>query len=107
MRNLAEPGARFRAAAPNHPGALLEEPRAFQAVGEKIMINTKSCLILQMNIYQNLCSMAPAAFQSASLQNSTVTLSIPIIHTSLHSNSPARAMESALADPSLNWATLH
>ena len=34
-RNLAEPGARFRAAAPNHPGALLEEPQAFQAVGEK------------------------------------------------------------------------
>ena len=35
MRNLAEPGARFRAAAPNHPEALLEEPQAFQAVGEK------------------------------------------------------------------------
>ena len=35
MRNLAVPGARFRAAAPNHPGALLEEPQAFQAVGEK------------------------------------------------------------------------
>ena len=35
MRNLAEPGSRFRAAAPNHPGALLEEPQAFQAVGEK------------------------------------------------------------------------
>ena len=35
MRNLAEPGARFRAAAPNHPGALLEEPQAFQADGEK------------------------------------------------------------------------
>ena len=35
MRNLVEPGARFRAAAPNHPGALLEEPQAFQAVGEK------------------------------------------------------------------------
>ena len=36
MRNLAEPGARFRAAAPNHPEALLEEPQAFQAVGEKL-----------------------------------------------------------------------
>ena len=35
MRNLAEPGARFRAAAPNHPEALLEETQAFQAVGEK------------------------------------------------------------------------
>ena len=35
MWNLAEPGSRFRAAAPNHPEALLEEPRAFQAVGEK------------------------------------------------------------------------
>ena len=34
MRNLAEPGPRFRAAAPNHPEALLEEPQAFQAVGE-------------------------------------------------------------------------
>ena len=35
MRNLAEPGAKFRAAAPNHPEALVEEPQAFQAVGEK------------------------------------------------------------------------
>ena len=35
-RNFAEPGARFRAAAPNHPEALSEEPQAFQAVGEKI-----------------------------------------------------------------------
>ena len=34
MRNLAEPGSRFRAAAPNHPEALLE-PQAFQAVGEQ------------------------------------------------------------------------
>ena len=35
MRNLAEPGPRFRAP-PNHPeAALLEEPQAFQAVGEK------------------------------------------------------------------------
>ena len=33
-RNLAEPGSRFRAAAPKHPEALLEEPQAFQAVGE-------------------------------------------------------------------------
>ena len=33
MWNLAEPGSRFRAAAPNHPEALLEEPQAFQAVG--------------------------------------------------------------------------
>ena len=36
LRNLSEPGARFRAAAPNHPEALLEEPQAFQAVGEKL-----------------------------------------------------------------------
>ena len=28
--------ARFRAAAPNHPEALLEEPQAFQAVGENV-----------------------------------------------------------------------
>ena len=35
MWNLGETGARFRAAAPNHPEALLEEPQAFQAVGEK------------------------------------------------------------------------
>ena len=34
LRNLSEPGARFRAAAPNHPEALLEEPQAFQAVGK-------------------------------------------------------------------------
>ena len=33
--NLVEPGSRFRAAAPNHLEALLEEPQAFQAVGEK------------------------------------------------------------------------
>ena len=33
-RNLGEPGSRFRVAAPNHPEALLEEPQAFQAVGE-------------------------------------------------------------------------
>ena len=36
MWNRAEPGSRFRAAAPNHPKALLEEPHAFQAVGGKI-----------------------------------------------------------------------
>ena len=36
MWNLGEPGSRFRAAAPNHPEALLEEPQAFQAVGEKL-----------------------------------------------------------------------
>ena len=35
MWNLGEPGSRFPAAAPNHPKALLEEPQAFQAVGEK------------------------------------------------------------------------
>ena len=35
LRNLGEPGSRFRAAAPNHPEALLEEPQAFQAVGGK------------------------------------------------------------------------
>ena len=35
VRNFAEPGSRFRAAAPNHPEALLKEPQAFQAVGEK------------------------------------------------------------------------
>ena len=34
MWNLAEPGSRFPAAAPNHPKALLEEPQAFQAAGE-------------------------------------------------------------------------
>ena len=31
--NFVEPGSRFRAAVPNHPEALLEEPQAFQAVG--------------------------------------------------------------------------
>ena len=35
MWNLGEPGARFPAAPRNHPEALLEEPQAFQAVGEK------------------------------------------------------------------------
>ena len=35
MWNLGEPGFRFRAAAPNHPEALLKEHQAFQAVGEK------------------------------------------------------------------------
>ena len=35
MRNLAEPGSRFRAAAPNQPEALLEEPQALQAAGEQ------------------------------------------------------------------------
>ena len=41
MRNLAEPGARFRAAARNHPEALLEEPQAFQAVGEQTTAQQK------------------------------------------------------------------
>ena len=36
MGNLTEPGSGFRVAAPNHPEALLEEPQAFQAVGEKL-----------------------------------------------------------------------
>ena len=36
MWNLVEPGSRFRASAPNHTEALLEEPQAFQAVGEKL-----------------------------------------------------------------------
>ena len=35
MWNLGEPGSRFRAAAPNLPETLLEEPQAVQAVGEK------------------------------------------------------------------------
>ena len=34
MSNLGEPGARFRADAPNHLEALLEKPKAFQAIGE-------------------------------------------------------------------------
>ena len=34
MWKLGEAGVRFRAAAPNHPEALLEEPQAFQVVGE-------------------------------------------------------------------------
>ena len=34
MWNLAEPGSRCRAAPPNHPEALLEEPQALQAVRE-------------------------------------------------------------------------
>ena len=35
MRNLAEPGSRFRAGTPNHPETLLGELQASQAVGEK------------------------------------------------------------------------
>ena len=35
MWNLAEPGSKFRAPGANHPEALLEEPPAFQAGGEK------------------------------------------------------------------------
>ena len=47
MWNLGEPGAGFRAAAPNHPDALLEEPRAFQAVGEiSPCENPNSCIEL-------------------------------------------------------------
>ena len=34
MWKLGEPSSRFRAAAGNHPEALLEELQAFQAVGE-------------------------------------------------------------------------
>ena len=48
MRNLAEPGARFRAAAPNHPEALLEEPQAFQVVGEK---NTIDIPVFEVMVY--------------------------------------------------------
>ena len=40
MWNLGEPGARLWAAAPNHPETLLEEPQAFQAVGEKVFLST-------------------------------------------------------------------
>ena len=49
MWNLGEPGSRFRAAAPKHPEALLEEPQAFQAVGEKKkpMLNPNSCAMPQ------------------------------------------------------------
>ena len=35
LGNLAEPGARFSATAPNHPEALFARPQAFQAVGGK------------------------------------------------------------------------
>ena len=42
-RSLAEPGSRFRAAAPNHPEVLLEEPQAFQAVGESPSL--QGCLV--------------------------------------------------------------
>ena len=48
MRNLAEPGARFRAAAPNHPEALLEEPQAFQAVGEKCKMKIYETMFLRV-----------------------------------------------------------
>ena len=35
MWNLAEPGARFPAAAPNHPEIYLAKPQAFQAFEKK------------------------------------------------------------------------
>ena len=53
MRNLAEPGARFRAAAPNHPEALLEEPQAFQACGKNIAFFIHSSAALRV---QGPCS---------------------------------------------------
>ena len=45
MRNLAEPGSKFRAAAPNHPEAFLEQPHAFQAAGEKVQCKSFISLI--------------------------------------------------------------
>ena len=35
LLNLAEPGPRIRAAARNHPEALLEEPQPFRLLGKK------------------------------------------------------------------------
>ena len=53
MWNLGEPGARFPAAAPNHPEALLEEPQAFQAVGEKFDSNSRTFQDFKHNILPN------------------------------------------------------
>ena len=58
MRNLAEPGPRFRAAAPNHPEALLEEPQAFQAVGEKNPYNMTSNLSRSCSVEAKLFSLS-------------------------------------------------
>ena len=52
MWNLGEPGARFPAAAPNHPEALLEEPQAFQAVGGK---ESKGRKIIARSIGRSIC----------------------------------------------------
>ena len=42
MWNLGEPDARFPAAAPNHPEALLARPQAFQAVRENWFLEDSS-----------------------------------------------------------------
>ena len=58
MRNLAERGSRFRAAAPNHPETLLEEPEAFQAVGEN-SLNERSHFLFK----KSFCFEWPLACQ--------------------------------------------
>ena len=54
MRNLAEPGSRFRAAAPNHPEALLEEPQGFQAVEEQIAHVKTPTAIVNLSTFKPL-----------------------------------------------------
>ena len=53
MWNLREPGARFRAAATIHPKALLEEPQAFQVVGEKRSFLDSSEIVFQCFMAKN------------------------------------------------------
>ena len=49
--NREEPGARFPAAAPNHPKALLEEPKLFKLLGKnrdaKIPGGCRHCVLVQ------------------------------------------------------------
>ena len=59
MWNLEESGYRFRAAAPNHPEALLEEPQAFQAVGGTTQNRSETWDLAQTHMKQ--MSEAPLA----------------------------------------------
>ena len=68
MWKLGEPGARFPAAAPNHPEALLEEPQAFQAVGGKKWKKSKA-------IHRRVLSCLPPTSQSLNFQDLKLALS--------------------------------
>ena len=63
MWNLGEPGSRFRAAAPNHPEALLEEPQAtFQAVGETLKSKVFGIQTKTKSIFKKMWLLAAHVF---------------------------------------------